>query len=674
MNKLLDDSISHTPFGEFSYTQLENALITRLDSANEIINNAIKLKHYSWDDTIVVIDDALYKLNHIWGLVHHLSSVLDGDEIRQIQDKYQTIISNFYLNLSQNEFLFNILNQLKDDSQLTIEQKKVIDNSLLDFKLNGFYLSKMDRIKFNHVVTKLDTLTTKFAQNVLDSTEKSAIYVTLEQLDGVPSDVIKLYHQQAIQDGQDELYKISFHMSSYLPLMQYANNRILREKAYFIYTTRASELSQLEFDNTLLVQDIVRLRYEKAQILGYLDYTSLSLEKKMATNSAQILDFLTNLTDKSLPYAKNELTQLQDYAKKNYAIDNLEPWDMAYISEKLRVEAYQYSEQELKQYFPINNVLTGLFDLLNILYSIEFRLNQTIKCWHDDVVYYDIYHDNSYIGGVYFDLFSRNKKQSGAWMNSIDDRYITLSNKKNPQAYIICNFTPKNEQNNSYLSFDEVQTIFHEMGHALHHLLTKVDHYSIAGINNVEWDAVELPSQFMELFTWNYHILVKLSNHQLTNEVLPYELYSKLLNSRYYQSGLQMLRQIEFATFDLLLHNYQGQTEINYQDILKQVQNTTSLLTIPHYNRFANSFSHIFAGGYAAGYYSYKWAEVLSCDVFSQFDGIDDKAQLGMVGNKFLQTILSRGGLYSMNDNFKEFMGREPSIEALLKYSFGDVK
>jgi oligopeptidase A len=289
------------------------------------------------------------------------------------------------------------------------------------------------------------------------------------------------------------------------------------------------------------------------------------------------------------------------------------------------------------------------------------------------VVYFDIYQDNKCIGGIYFDLFSRDKKYSGAWMNSMQDRYVTKLFNKKPIAYIICNFTPKNGDAKSYLTFDEVQTIFHEMGHALHHLLTEVKHYSISGINNVEWDAVELPSQFMELFTWNYEILSKLSSHAITSEILPYTLFEKLLKSRYYQTGMQMLRQIEFAKFDLLLYSYQDSDTLDYESLLNKIRQTTSIITIPSYNKFANSFSHIFAGSYAAGYYSYKWAEVLSCDIFSKFEEVDRVDQLYLIGKKFLHTILAKGSLYSMMDNFLAFMGREPQIDALLKHSFGEL-
>lgn len=671
MNILLDNDLEHIPFGDFSYIDLENAIVAQLKIANDVINKQLKSQQYSWDVTIVEIDNVLYKLNSIWSLIHHLLSVMDNDELRKIQDKYQGEVTNFYLNLAQNEQLFNVFNTLKT-LNLNQEQMKVIDNSLFEFKQNGFYLNAEDRTTFNDVIAKLDNLTTKFAQNVIDSTENSAIYVEFDQLDGIPNDIIQLYKEQAAVDGYNELYKINFHMSSYLPLMQYANNRQLRQKAYQIYVTRASELAQKEFDNKAIINEIILLRYKKAKLLGYNDYTSLSLVKKMANNSTQIIEFLDNLIDKSLPYAKNELTMLEEYAKTNYNIDKLEPWDVSYLSEKLKNEQYQYSEQELKQYFEINNVLKGLFELINNLYKIDFISNASIKLWHLDVIYFDIYQDNNYIGGIYFDLFSRDKKHSGAWMNSMQDRYVTKNFDKKPIAYIICNFTPKNDQGKSYLTIEEVQTIFHEMGHALHHLLTNVKHYSISGINNVEWDAVELPSQFMELFTWNYDILSKLSSHAITSKILPLTLFNKVLKARYYQAGLQMLRQIEFAKFDLLLHNYQEPQKLDYERLLNQIRQITSLIPTTSYNKFANSFTHIFAGGYAAGYYSYKWAEVLACDVFSEFEHINKVDELYPIGRKFVQTILAKGGLDSMADNFLAFMGREPKIDALLKYSFGE--
>ncbi|MFN7094464.1 MAG: M3 family metallopeptidase, partial [Burkholderiales bacterium] len=384
--------------------------------------------------------------------------------------------------------------------------------------------------------------------------------------------------------------------------------------------------------------------------------------------TTQVLDFLFELANKSKAQALEDVAELTRFAQDTAGINHLAAWDIAYFSEKLQQQKYSYSNNELKQYFQLPTVLNGLFKLIAQLYQIEFRLNSTIPTWHKDMLTYDVLKDRLVIGNLYLDLFARKGKQSGAWMNSAQDKHTYRDEKFNPMAYIICNFTNPIGDKPSLLTFDEVQTLFHEMGHALHHLLTQRHHFAISGINGVEWDAVELPSQFMEYFTWNYAILSTITKHITTDQTLPLEFYNKLLNSRFYQSGLQMLRQLEFAIFDILLHSETNVASLDYLRLLDQVRQQVAVITPPKYNRFPNTFSHIFAGSYAAGYYSYKWAEVLATDIFSVFDEVTQE-HYKELGQKFLGTILSQGGLNPMLENFKAFMGREPQINALLKYS-----
>ena len=387
----------------------------------------------------------------------------------------------------------------------------------------------------------------------------------------------------------------------------------------------------------------------------------------MAQSAEQVVDFLYQLADKSKNHAQQDLAELKDFATSDCGIDKLEAWDIPYVSEKLQQHKYSYSNWELKQYFPLNRVIDGLFKLIYRLYKVEFKLNPLIPLWHPDMQAYDVIKNSENIGIIYMDLFARLGKQSGAWMNSMQDRYIADSINNKPNAGIMCNFTPpSSSEETSLLTFDEVQTLFHEMGHALHHLLTTVNHYTISGINGVEWDAVELPSQFMEYFVWNKKILDSISSHVNTGESIPDELYQKIINARHYQSGLMMVRQLEFAILDIRLHQLDINTPDEYLQLSKQIRQQVAVIIPPEYNRFLNSFSHIFAGGYASGYYSYKWAEVLATDIFNLFDDLDDYTELG---NKFYTNILSRGGITPMLENFIAFMGREPQIAALLKYS-----
>ena len=669
MNPLLTKH-KYMPFGKFTIADLDDALTKYLKLCLASIK---KLERFaappSWDDINQFLHLPLYKFNQIWSLVDHLLAVNDNNELRELQAKFQPLITDFYVNLGQNEKIYQQYKWLKDNGLQSIddEAKKVIENEFREFFLNGISLDITRKQELKQIKNQLNELYTKFEQNLLDATDAFKKYVSLEELAGVPSDILQLFAAQADDDNNHGLYKLSLHMPSYLPVMQYCENRKLREKLYYQYTTRASELSSDPgLNNTDIIYQILNLRQQKAKLLGFKSYAELSLHTKMADDSEQILKFLYQLAEKSKKTAKKDIKELALLASQ-FGIDKLEAWDIPFFSEKLQQQKYSYSQHELKQYFQLPMVLKGLFKLIKNLYQVEFVPTSKIPLWHEQMQTFKVKRNRDTIGYLYLDLFARTGKQSGAWMNSAQDKFNYKNYSFRPMAYVLCNFTPPMNNEPSLLTFDEVQTIFHEMGHALHHLLTTVNHYAISGINGVEWDAVELPSQFMEYFTWNYPVLSSITKHVQTGNVLPLELYNKLLNGRFYQSSLHMLRQLEFSIFDLLLHqDLVG--NFNYLKILNEIRKDIAVTSTPKFNRFPNSFSHIFSGGYASGYYSYKWAEVLATDIFATFDqaGTDKYPELGQ---KFLTNILSQGGLNPMLKNFEAFMGRMPQIDALLKYS-----
>ncbi|MEN9946063.1 MAG: hypothetical protein RLZZ293_449 [Pseudomonadota bacterium] len=657
-------------FDQLNLSSLADSLTEQLHLSQNLVNNLAQIPTSSWESIMQPLQEQLYQLNQYWGIIAHLHSVQNTPQIRQLHEQFLPQITELYVNLGQNQDLYQHLQTIKQQyTQLTPVQQKVIDNELRDFKLSGISLAKEQQQQFKQIENQLSELSSKFNHNLLDSTDNYFRDANLAELSGVPEDSLQLYQSLATQANSNSEYRISLHMPSYLPIMQYCDNQQLREEIYYAYATRASELNLAgKFDNSSVIKEILQLRHAKASLLGFNNYAELSLATKMGDNAQQVLDFLYQLANKARPYALADLTELTEFAQQQANITQLQAWDLAYFSEKLQQHKYSYSSHELKQYFPLTKVNNGLFALIKQLYNIEFVINPNIPTWHNDVIVYDVLNQQQVIGHLYFDLYAREGKQSGAWMNSAQDRYQLPTQLYLPIAYIVCNFTKPLVSQPSLLSFDEVQTLFHEMGHALHHLLTTQDNPNIAGINGVEWDAVELPSQFMENFTWDYTILSSLSEHVQTGAQLPLELFNKLLASRHFQVGLQMLRQLEFAIYDLCLHSQFKPNQDDYQTLLNSIRQQIAVIQPPHYNRFTNSFAHIFAGGYAAGYYSYKWAEVLACDVFSQFEGLSGE-QLSALGAKFCTKILSRGGINPMMKNVTEFLGREPQIDALLKYS-----
>jgi oligopeptidase A len=673
--------IKYIDFSNLSTTHLEHQLSAKFDKISNLIksieNNNLQGQENppkrQFENIFLPVYNEIFELNNSWGLINHLVSVVSSDELRQLQHKWEPIISNFFIELGQSYSLYNTYKAIKKSefNELSIEQQKVLDNELRDFFLSGVGLSTKKQELFKSVQLKLTKLSTQSEHNVLDSTDAYAKYVTKDELDGLPDSYLTLYHEQAKQDGKnDGLYKITLHIPCYLPIMQYCTNRKLREELYYNYVTKASELApNPKFNNSKIISDILKLRQQKASLLEFDNYSQLSLYTKMAENSQQVSLFLEKIAAHYKPKAVKELEELKEFAKQIGFNEAIQPWDMPFFSEKLRISKFAYSSEEIRQYFPLEQVMQGLFTLINKLYDIEFRENTKVTTWHQQVKCFDVLLNGKDIATIYLDLYARNKKQSGAWMNSAQDRHLnTIYNKVYlPIAYVVCNFTAPTQSGTSVLlTFEEVQTLFHEMGHALHHILTNNTNYSISGINGVEWDAVELPSQFMEFFAWDYSIISLISQHVKTKESLPKDLFIKLTNARFFQSGLQTIRQIEFALFDLEIHCSQNNDnqDIDYNEILNQIRNKVCVVIPPSFNRFAQSFSHIFAGGYACGYYSYKWAEVLAADAFGNFNGVKlDK--LKHIGNKFKTTILQVGGLYPTTQNFRNFMGREVNPDAL---------
>ena len=550
---------------------------------------------------------------------------------------------------------------------LTPSQKRIIDNVLREFKLGGAELNELEKARFKVIQEKLAKLSTQFEENILDATNEFSIFVgDADDLQGIPEENIKKAQSEAIEDKK-EGYKFTLHFPSYLPVMQYAEDRNLREKLYRGYATRASELSSLKFDNTKLIDEILALRYESAKLLGFNHFTEMSLVTKMAKSNEEVVSFLMDLANKAKPFALKDMEELSAFSK-TLGIEKLEAWDIAYVSEKLRQAKYSFSENEVKQYFPEHRVLKGLFKVVETIFKLKI-IKTDAPTWHKDVSFYSIKNDgDELVGQFYFDLYARNHKRGGAWMDEAISRYKNSFESSHPVAFLTCNFSSPSENKPALFSHDDVITLFHEFGHGLHHMLTKVDEYSISGIKGVEWDAVELPSQFMENFCWEWDVVKHMTEHVDNKSPLPEALFKKMIEAKNFQSGMQTLRQIEFSLFDIRLHTqYNDQNKINSLKLLETIRDEIAVVRPPAWNRFPNSFSHIFAGGYAAGYYSYKWAEVLASDAFSLFE--EEGILSSNAGQKFQEEVLSKGGSRPAMESFVAFRGRAPSVDALLRHS-----
>ncbi len=542
--------------------------------------------------------------------------------------------------------------------------------------MSGAELSPEKQAEFAKLQMESAQLSAQFSQNVLDATDDFALYFDDESsLQGLPDDALAMF-QAAAQAENKSGYKIGLQMPHYIAVMQYADNRELREQLYRAYCTRASELGKAEWDNTPIIKRTLEIALQEANLLGYENYAAWSLVTKMAETPAQVLDFLRDLAKRAKPFAQQDLAEVREFAVQHLGLPDIQSWDLSYASEKLREQKYAFSETEVKKYFPVSKVLAGLFAQIKRLYGVNLT-EKFVPVWHEDVRYFELEKDGAIIGGVYMDLFAREGKRGGAWMNDYRGRRRFLSGNKagqiqTPIAYLVCNFTPPVGSKESRLTHDEIITLFHETGHGLHHLLTRVDELGVSGINGVEWDAVELPSQFMENFVWEFDVLREMSAHEDNGDTLPESLFNKMLAAKNFQRGLFLVRQMEFALFDMLIHSEKNSGSLkNWADVLQAVRTEVAVIQPPEYNRFANSFGHIFAGGYSAGYYSYAWAEVLSADAYAAFEESDD---VKATGAKFWNEILAVGGSRSAAESFKAFRGREPKIDALLRHSGFDVQ
>jgi oligopeptidase A len=605
-----------------------------------------------------------------------MNAVMNSPELREAYNANLPKVTQYYTELSQHAGLYAKLKQLAaspEYAELSRARKKVIGNELRDFRLGGAELPADKKARFMKLREDLAQASSKFSDNLLDATNAfSHLVERRETLAGIPEDALEAAQQAAREAGKTG-WLFTLHMPSYMPVMQYADDRSLRETLYRAYVTRASELGPTgacatapEWDNAPLIAAMLERRAELAQLVGFHNFAEYSLEPKMARSPLQVLEFLDELAARAKPYAERDLAELSGFARSRLGIDQLQAWDLAYASEKLRVERYAFSDQEVKQYFPETQVLTGMFRVVETLYGIRIAPAQA-PVWHPDVRFFEITAGSGEtVGHFYVDLYARASKRGGAWMDEAITRRRKAGRVQTPVAYLNCNFSAPVGGRPAYFTHDEVSTLFHEFGHGLHHLLTRVDELGVSGINGVEWDAVELPSQFMENFCWDWNALEPLSAHAETGQPLPRALFDKMLAAKNFQSGMQMLRQIEFSLFDMRLHTEFGAYR-SAQELLDEVRRQVAVYVPPPYNRFPQSFSHIFGGGYAAGYYSYKWAEVLSADAYSLFE--ENGGLSSAIGERFRDEILAMGGSRPALESFVAFRGREPKIDALLRHS-----
>ena len=658
-------------FDQIKTEDIKPALQTAIAEAREQIAAIKAQTHTDWANTVEKLTDITERVGRIWSVVSHLNSVVDTPELRAVYNELMPEITIFFTEIGQDIELYNRFKIIKNSAEfntLSQAQQTKLNHDLRDFVLSGAELPPEQQAELAQLQTEGAQLGAKFAQNVQDATDAFGIYFDdAAPLAGIPEDSIAMFAAAAQSEGKTG-YKIGLQIPHYLAVIQYADNRELREQIYRAYVTRASELSdEGKFDNTANVEQTLANALKTAKLLGFKNYAELSLATKMADTPEQVLNFLHDLARRAKPFAEKDFAEIKAFARESLNIEDPQSWDLSYAAEKLRQAKYAFSETEVKKYFPISKVLAGLFAQIKKLYGIELA-EKTVPVWHKDVRYFELKQDGQTIGGVYMDLYAREGKRGGAWMDGYKGRRrFADGTLQLPTAYLVCNFTPPVGDKEARLSHDEIITLFHETGHGLHHLLTQVDEVGVSGINGVEWDAVELPSQFMENFVWEYDVLAQMSSHEETGAVLPKELFDKMHAAKNFQRGMFLVRQMEFALFDMEIYHQEDEGRLKeWPQILDKVRQEVAVTQPPAYNRFALSFSHIFAGGYSAGYYSYAWAEVLSADAYAAFEESDDVAE---TGRRFWKEILAVGGSRSAAESFKAFRGREPSLDALLRHS-----
>jgi len=624
-----------------------------------------------WDAFITPLEDANERLSRAWGQVAHLHAVLDSPALREAYNASLPRITQYWTELGHNERLFDKYRRLRAStaySALPPARRKQVDDALRDFRLGGAELPPAEKARFAAIQDDLAQLGAKFSENLLDATNAFSLLIEdRARLSGLHDDALEAAREAADKDGRKG-WKFTLHAPSYLPVMQYADDRALREAMYRASVTRASEFGKPDWDNTPLIAHILKLRKEEARLLGYANFAEVSLVPKMAHSPAQVLGFLQDLALRARPFAEHDVAELREFARRELGIGSLEAWDVAYAAEKLRARRYDFSDNEVKRFFPEDAVLAGLFGLVENLYGVRIA-RAAAPTWHPDVRFFEMRDaGGALVGQFYLDLYARETKRGGAWMDDAITRRRRDGHLQTPVAYLNCNFSGPIGERPALFTHDDVITLFHEFGHGLHHLLTRVDDLRIAGLGGVEWDAVELPSQFMENFCWEWGVLSRMTRNVDTGAALPRALFDRMLAAKNFHAGLMMLRQIEFALFDMRLHaEFDPDADASVQRLLDEVRERVAVLVPPAYNRFPNSFLHIFGGGYAAGYYSYKWAEVLSADAYSLFEenGVLDPA----TGARFRDEILAVGGSRSAAESFRAFRGREPRVDALLRHN-----
>ncbi len=624
-----------------------------------------------WEAIAKVLDVATEQLGRAWGAVSHLNSVADTPELRAAYNAALPRVTEFWTRLGADERLYAKYKAI-DPATLTSEQRQAHRNAVRNFVLSGAELTGAAKERFAQIQERQAELSQKFSENALDATDAFAYYATAEELDGVPADVQQAALAAAQAEGKPG-YKLTLKMPCYLPVMQFATRSDLRAKLYRAYVTRASDQAEgdgQKFDNTALIGEILALRREEAQLLGYANFGEVSVVPKMAQSPAEVIQFLRDLARRARPYAEKDVADLRAFAAEHLGLTDPQPWDWPYISEKLKEARYAFSEQELKAYFTAPKVLAGLFKIIETLFEVSIR-RDAAPVWHPAVEFYRIERNGQLVGQFYLDQPARTGKRGGAWMDDVRTRWQRPDTGvlQTPVAHLVCNFADGVDGKPPLLTHDDVITLFHEFGHGLHHMLTQVNERDVSGIGGVEWDAVELPSQFMENFCWEWDVLRHMTAHVDTGEPLPRALFDKMIAAKNFQSGMQTLRQIEFALFDMLLHTEHDPAQ-DFMPLLTQVRQEVAVLQPPAFSRTAHTFSHIFAGGYAAGYYSYKWAEVLSADAYAAFEETagSDGLPSTETGRRYREAILEAGGSRPAMESFKAFRGREPSLDALLRH------
>ncbi|MDD5277626.1 MAG: oligopeptidase A [Methylovulum sp.] len=676
MNNPLLTNTALPLFSKIKPEHIEPAIEQLLAEARATVENCLLQQtpaDFTWANLVDPIANAEDRLNKAWSPVSHLNSVLNSDPLRDAYNACLPKLSAYSTEMGQNEPLYTAYRAIADSdafAALDAAQQKVIQNALRDFQLSGIALDAEKKQRYKEISLELSNLASKYGENLMDATNAwQKLIKDVDDLSGLPESALAQAKQTAESEGEDG-WMITLQFPSYLAVMTYADNRNLRREHYEAFATRASDQGPHagRWDNTEIMEKTLALRHEKALLLGFANYAELSLAAKMAEKTDDVVAFLEDLADKSWRQARKDLAELREFARKHCGLDDLQSWDMSYVSEKMRQHDYQLSQEEVKTYFPITRVLPGLFAVVEKLYGLQISEITDFDSWHPDVRFFQIQDKTNHLRGqFYIDLYARPNKRGGAWMDDCVGRKKTDDALQLPVAYLTCNFTPPTGDEPALLTHDEVTTLFHEFGHGLHHMLTQIDYLGVSGINGVEWDAVELPSQFMENWCWEKEALALMSGHYQTGEPLPDELLAKMFAAKNFQAGMLMVRQIEFSLFDFRIHlDYDPVKGGRIYEILEQVRNQVAVVRPPKFNRFAHSFSHIFAGGYAAGYYSYKWAEVLSSDAFSLFEenGIFDPE----TGHAFLTNILEQGGSQDALALFKNFRGREPEIDALLRH------